>query len=37
MPIIRFEKLEALCHALNCQPGDLLEYAPREIEKGQTV
>lgn len=23
---IRFETLEALCKALNCQPGDLLEY-----------
>lgn len=23
---IRFETLEALCAALNCQPGDLLEY-----------
>lgn len=23
---IRFSTLEALCHALNCQPGDILEY-----------
>lgn len=23
---IRFSTLEALCRALNCQPGDLLEY-----------
>lgn len=23
---IRFTTLEALCKALNCQPGDLLEY-----------
>jgi putative transcriptional regulator len=23
---IRFSTLEAICHALNCQPGDLLEY-----------
>ena len=30
---IRFETLEAICHALNCQPGDLLEYAPQEAEK----
>jgi putative transcriptional regulator len=30
---VRFETLEALCHALNCQPGDLLEYAPQEAEK----
>lgn len=25
---IRFSTLEAICQALNCQPGDLLEYAP---------
>jgi putative transcriptional regulator len=30
---VRFETLEALCHALNCQPGDRLEYAPQEAEK----
>lgn len=23
---VRFETLEALCKALSCQPGDLLEY-----------
>ena len=23
---IRFSTLEALCDALNCQPGDILEY-----------
>ena len=25
---IRFTTLNALCNALDCQPGDLLEYAP---------
>jgi putative transcriptional regulator len=25
---IRFETLDALCLALNCQPGDILEYRP---------
>ena len=25
---VRFSKLEALCRALDCQPGDLLEYLP---------
>lgn len=25
---IRFSTLEALCEALKCQPGDILEYAP---------
>ena len=28
---IRFSTLEAICNALNCQPGDILEY--REIEE----
>jgi Predicted transcriptional regulator len=27
---VRFSTLEALCEALNCQPGDILEYAPDE-------
>jgi putative transcriptional regulator len=25
---IRFSTLEAICEALRCQPGDLLEYVP---------
>ncbi len=32
---IRFSTLEAICAALNCQPGDILEYdpdAPEETE-----
>jgi putative transcriptional regulator len=27
---MRFETLEAICKALDCQPGDLLEYVPDE-------
>lgn len=27
---VRFETLEKLCAALDCQPGDLLEYHPAE-------
>jgi putative transcriptional regulator len=27
---IRFTTLDAICRELNCQPGDLLEYAPDE-------
>jgi putative transcriptional regulator len=27
---IRFSTLEAICKALNCQPGDILEYANDE-------
>ena len=25
---IRFSTLEALCRALDCQPGDILDYTP---------
>lgn len=25
---VRFETLEALCQALECKPGDLLDYEP---------
>ena len=25
---IRFSTLEAICKALDCQPGDILEFAP---------
>ncbi|WP_136645286.1 helix-turn-helix transcriptional regulator [Tabrizicola sp. YIM 78059] len=25
---VRFETLAAICRALDCQPGDLLEYLP---------
>lgn len=27
---IRFSTLEEICKALNCQPGDILEYSPNE-------
>ena len=27
---IRFSTLEAICSALDCQPGDLLSYEPTE-------
>lgn len=27
---VRFATLEAICHHLQCQPGDLLTYAPGE-------
>ncbi len=31
---VRFSTLEALCEALNCQPGDILEYDPNQ--KGES-
>ena len=30
---IRFSTLESICKALDCTPGDLLEYIPDEPEK----
>ena len=29
---VRFTTLDALCRALDCQPGDILEYVPEEEE-----
>ena len=31
---VRFSTLEALCRALDCQPGDILEYRPGDGEDG---
>lgn len=30
---IRFSTLEAICKALNCQPGDILEYVEESEEE----
>ena len=27
---VRFSTLESICEALNCQPGDILEYIPEK-------
>lgn len=27
---VRFSTLESLCRALDCQPGDILEYVPED-------
>ena len=32
---VRFETLAAICAALACQPGDLLEYRPGEEEESK--
>lgn len=29
---IRFSTLNAICAALDCQPGDILEYQPDELQ-----
>lgn len=31
---VRFSTLEAICKALDCQPGDILEFVPEEGENG---
>ncbi len=31
---VRFSTLEAICRELDCQPGDILEYAPEESQSG---
>ena len=34
---VRFSTLEAICEVLDCQPGDILEYAPKtKTEEGRT-
>ena len=30
---VRFTTLEAICKALDCQPGDILEYVPDDARK----
>ena len=32
---VRFETLARICEALDCQPGDLLEYRPEQGESPQ--
>ena len=32
---VRFTTLEAICRALDCQPGDLLEYVPDGEEEAR--
>ena len=31
---VRFSTLEAICKALDCQPGDILEYSESDIQQG---
>jgi len=30
---VRFSTLDAVCRALNCQPGEIIEWVPGEPEK----
>lgn len=34
---IRFTTLDAICRALHCQPGELLEFVPGEVQQGEEV
>jgi putative transcriptional regulator len=34
---IRFSTLEAICDALSCQPGDILQFEPENAAREQTV
>ena len=34
---VRFDKLEKICEALDCQPGDILEYRPDVTEEPTVV
>ena len=33
---VRFSTLDAICKALHCQPGDILEYVEEEEDHGQS-
>ena len=32
---IRFSTLEAICETLQCQPGDLVQFAPGDAARGE--
>jgi len=34
---VRFSTLNAICEALGCQPGDILQYVPGEAEPSASV
>jgi putative transcriptional regulator len=34
---IRFSTLDALCRALDCQPSDLLEFVPEDLDTSYTA
>jgi putative transcriptional regulator len=34
---VRFSTLEAICDVMQCQPGDLLEYAPLSVAEKAAV
>jgi len=34
---IRFSTLDAICEALSCQPGDILQFEPEHAERERTA
>ena len=34
---VKFSTLEAICKALDCQPGDILEYLPDETDDTEDI
>lgn len=34
---VRFSTLEAICKALNCQPGDILEFVDEEVSRPEVL
>ena len=34
---VRFSTLDAICEALQCQPGDLLEHSPATVADGASA
>lgn len=34
---VRFSTLEAICRALDCQPGEILEYVPDEKPEDEVI
>jgi putative transcriptional regulator len=34
---IRFSTLEAICKALSCQPGDIIEYVQEPLDKNNVI
>ena len=34
---IRFSTLDAICEALSCQPGDILQFEPEQAKRTRTV
>ena len=34
---IRFSTLDSICRHLQCQPGDILEYVPKDEDKTQRL